>query len=221
MVAYVVEQLDDRRRSPRRVIEGMDLMSPFVWKEGELYRMMVRGVPDPLGPKDPTGIICGGASRDGLASMDAGLAITPGPGRRRIGGCEDPTVVVTATAIWSIIPVWMPHAAGLDDPRGGPDLTVAGQGGAGAQGAARRGQHQGSDARPDGVRRLAAVLRICRQRCLADRHGVGSDREGTLDGAARSVRHPRGQLGQLASVDRPDDAGRRAGPGDVLQRRHP
>ena len=96
MVAYVVEQLDTVVLTPGSTIEGMDLMSPFVWKEGDLFRVMIRGVPDPLGPGDPTGIIAGGASRDGLCfTMDKGLAITPGPGPADIGGCEDPTVLVT------------------------------------------------------------------------------------------------------------------------------
>ncbi|UAK25636.1 glycoside hydrolase family protein [Sphingomonas nostoxanthinifaciens] len=94
MVAYVVEQLDTVTISAKSLIDGMDLMSPFVWKEGALYRVMIRGVPDPRGPHDPTGVIAGGASRDGLAFiMDAGLAITPGPGPADIGGCEDPTVL--------------------------------------------------------------------------------------------------------------------------------
>jgi predicted GH43/DUF377 family glycosyl hydrolase len=75
----------------------MDLMSPFIWKEGTFYRAMVRGVPYPLAPTDPTGIIVGGASKDGLRFvMDQGLAITPGPTSADAGGCEDPTVVQTA-----------------------------------------------------------------------------------------------------------------------------
>ena len=95
MVAYVVEQLDTVTLSANSLVDGMDLMSPFVWQEGHLYRIMVRGVPDPLGPKDPTGIIAGGASTDGLSFViDKGLAITPGPGPTDLGGCEDPTVLV-------------------------------------------------------------------------------------------------------------------------------
>jgi len=95
-VAYVVEQLDTVTLSAASLVDGMDLMSPFVWREGDLYRMMVRGVPNPLGPHDPTGIIARGESRDGLAfTMDPGLAIVPGPGSEDLGGCEDPTVVLT------------------------------------------------------------------------------------------------------------------------------
>jgi len=94
--AYVVEQLDTVTISAASAIDGMDLMSPFVWQDGDLYRMMVRGVPHPLGPQDATGIIAKGESRDGLAfDMDAGIAITPGPGAEDMGGCEDPTVLKT------------------------------------------------------------------------------------------------------------------------------
>lgn len=96
MITYVVEQLDTVTISAGSVIDTMDLMSPFVWREGDLYRIMVRGVPHPLGPRDPTGIIARGESRDGLAfTMHAGLAIVPGPGAEDMGGCEDPTVLMT------------------------------------------------------------------------------------------------------------------------------
>ncbi|MBE2990481.1 glycosidase [Sphingomonas sp. CFBP 13603] len=95
-VTYAVEQLDTVTISSASVVDDMDLMSPFVWQEGDLYRIMVRGVPHPLGPHDPTGIIARGESRDGLTFvMDPGLAITPGPGMEDMGGCEDPTVLVT------------------------------------------------------------------------------------------------------------------------------
>ena len=94
METYSVETLDDVVLATGSPIDGMDLMSPFVWKEGDLYRIMVRGVPYPLGPNDPTGIIAGGESKDGLVfAMHAGLAITPGPQGADMGGCEDPTAV--------------------------------------------------------------------------------------------------------------------------------
>jgi len=124
VVDYAVEQLDTVVVVAGSVLDGMDLMSPFVWKEGALYRTMVRGVPQPLGPTDPTGIIAGGASNDGLRFvMDAGLAITPGPGAYDAGGCEDPTVVQTASG-------YLVYYTGVDARRtqgsmilaSGPDL---------------------------------------------------------------------------------------------------
>lgn len=93
MVAYAVEQLDDVALTGGPLDRKLDLMSPFVWMEGGNYRIMVRGVPWPLGPDDPTGLIGAGSSKDGLTfTMDDRLAITPGPGPFDLGGCEDPTV---------------------------------------------------------------------------------------------------------------------------------
>ncbi|MBA2935190.1 glycosidase [Sphingomonas sp. CGMCC 1.13654] len=94
MATYAVEQLDTVIVAKGSTIDGMDMMSPFVWKEGPLYRAMVRGVPCPLGPTDPTGIIACGTSDDGLRFvMDPDLAIVPGPMADDAGGCEDPTVL--------------------------------------------------------------------------------------------------------------------------------
>ncbi len=125
-IAYVVEQLDTVTISAGSVIDEMDLMSPFVWQEGDLYRIMIRGVPHPLGPHDPTGIIARGESRDGLAfTMDPGLAITPGPGSEDMGGCEDPTVLLSGRE-------YLVYYTGVDVARSqgcmilaaGPDLTA-------------------------------------------------------------------------------------------------
>jgi len=65
MVAYVVEQLDDVVVDPGP-LAGMDLMSPFVWREGNGYRMLLRGVPKPKGPDQPTGVIAAASCEDGL-----------------------------------------------------------------------------------------------------------------------------------------------------------
>lgn len=97
MVAYVVEALETVTldiAGPDGRLAGYDLMSPFVWTEGAVTRMLVRVVPNPLGPHDPTGIIWGGDSDDGLHfTMRDDPAIVPGPNADDAGGCEDPTVV--------------------------------------------------------------------------------------------------------------------------------
>lgn len=95
MVAYVVEEIVPVTLADCPELRGMDLMSPFVWtpKDGG-YAVMVRAVPNPLGPTDPTGIIYGGDSRDGLTfTMRPQPVITPGPDACDIGGVEDPTVL--------------------------------------------------------------------------------------------------------------------------------
>ncbi|MES2337015.1 MAG: glycosidase [Pseudomonadota bacterium] len=97
MVAYVVEALEEVTLDVTRAggrLAGYDLMSPFVWCEGGAYRLLVRVLPDPLGPDDPTGIIWGGDSNDGrVFAMHDTPAIRPGPDADDAGGCEDPTVV--------------------------------------------------------------------------------------------------------------------------------
>ena len=97
MPTYAVEAVDAVTIADGSPLAGMDLMSPFVWQEGDRYRMLVRGVPDPLGPGDPTGLIASGSSDDGLHfTLDDKLAIQPGTdaGDLDSGGCEDPTVLV-------------------------------------------------------------------------------------------------------------------------------
>ncbi|MBB4154107.1 putative GH43/DUF377 family glycosyl hydrolase [Sphingomonas jinjuensis] len=97
MPTYSVEQLDDVSIAPGSILDGMDLMSPFVWAEGDRYRMLVRGVPWPLRDGDPTGVIASGWSDDGLRfTLDPEPAIAPGtdPDDPDAGGCEDPTVVI-------------------------------------------------------------------------------------------------------------------------------
>jgi predicted GH43/DUF377 family glycosyl hydrolase len=97
MVAYVVEGLKtvtlDVSGAEGR-LKGYDLMSPFVWTEDDGYHLLVRVLPRPLGPTDPTGVIWSGTSKDGLHFvLQAQPSITPGPDPVDAGGCEDPTVV--------------------------------------------------------------------------------------------------------------------------------
>ena len=96
MVAYVVEKVEDVCLTANEPLKSMDWMSPYVWgKEGKLWIMM-RGVPNPLGQDDPTGIIWCGCSDDGLTFlMDDRPAIVPGPDKIDGGGVEDPTVEPT------------------------------------------------------------------------------------------------------------------------------
>ncbi|OJU11472.1 MAG: glycosidase [Caulobacterales bacterium 68-7] len=97
MVAYVVEELQDVTldiAGPEGRLAGHDLMSPFVWTEGQTFRLLVRVLNNPLGPADPTGVIWAGDSEDGVMfRMREAPAIAPGPNPDDAGGCEDPTVI--------------------------------------------------------------------------------------------------------------------------------
>lgn len=95
MTEYVVEQLDRVVIADGSPIAGMYLMSPFVWREARLLRMLVRAVPNPLLPDSLTGVVASAVSEDGLTfHIDPHLAITPDAGARGpdAGGCEDPTL---------------------------------------------------------------------------------------------------------------------------------
>jgi predicted GH43/DUF377 family glycosyl hydrolase len=98
-VDFAVEKIDvvqlDTARGPDGLLAGHDLMSPYVWEAQGHTRLLVRVLKNPLGPKDPTGIIYCGRSDDGLFfRMDGHSVIQPGPDGVDAGGVEDPTVVV-------------------------------------------------------------------------------------------------------------------------------
>jgi predicted GH43/DUF377 family glycosyl hydrolase len=120
MVAYVVEALDKVVIDGSVRLSGMDLMSPYIWAEDGGYRVMVRVVPNPLGPHDPTGVIwCGECVGDGLTfAMHDRPAIEPGPDPIDAGGCEDPTVI-TGPAGYRV------YYTGVDAARRQGSLLVA------------------------------------------------------------------------------------------------
>ena len=120
MVTFAIEQLDDVVLSGGPLDRTLDLMSPFAWAEGGNYRIMVRGVPSPLGPDDPTGLIGAGSSTDGLTfTMDDRLAIAPGPGPADRGGCEDPTVLMLPNGHYLI------YYTGVDAARSQGSMILA------------------------------------------------------------------------------------------------
>lgn len=123
MVAYVVEELQTVTldiAGPDGRLAHYDLMSPYVWMEGDSYRLLVRVVPNPLGPTDSTGIIWGGDSDDGIFfRMREAPAILPGPNPDDAGGCEDPTVVRGADGAYLIF------YTGVDAARSQGALLVA------------------------------------------------------------------------------------------------
>ena len=96
--AYVVEALDDVTldiSQPDGLLAGYDLMSPYVWTDHKGCHLLVRVLPNPLKPGDPTGVIYKGNSDDHLAFlMDQKPAIAPGPEADDAAGVEDPTVVI-------------------------------------------------------------------------------------------------------------------------------
>ncbi len=99
-LAYVVEDLEVVTLDIARedgLLEGHDLMSPYVWQDKGRTHMLVRVLNNPLQPGDPTGVIYAGESADGLTfTMKEKPAIMPGPDAIDAGGVEDPTVVLSS-----------------------------------------------------------------------------------------------------------------------------
>lgn len=126
MVAFVVEHIDPVVVEPSPLTDGMDFMSPYVWREAGGYRMLLRGVPQPKAPGKPTGVIAAARSVDGLHfTIDPKLAVVPGedPAAHDAGGCEDPTVLVDATGYTVFYTgVDFAHAQGCLMVASGPSL---------------------------------------------------------------------------------------------------
>jgi predicted GH43/DUF377 family glycosyl hydrolase len=77
-------------------LKGMYKLSPYVWKENDLYRMLIRAVNPSEDPTQKVARIFYGESKDGLNfKMDDGPIIAPGIADISKDGVEDPTVVVT------------------------------------------------------------------------------------------------------------------------------
>lgn len=76
-------------------LTSMYVLSPFVWHDGEQFRMLVRAVPRrDDDPRLKMAEIYHGVSADGLHfEMDVAPAIFPGPDKPDLDGCEDPTVL--------------------------------------------------------------------------------------------------------------------------------
>ena len=87
-----VESLTLRRTNR---LANMYVLSPFVWHDGERFRMLVRAVPRRDDePRLKMAEIYHGVSDDGLVfDMDIAPVIFPGPDKPDLDGCEDPTVL--------------------------------------------------------------------------------------------------------------------------------
>lgn len=121
---FAVEKIDvvqlDIARAPDGLLAGHDLMSPYVWQAEGHTRLLVRVLKNPLGPTDPTGVIYGGQSDDGLFfRMERQAVLGPGPDAVDAGGVEDPTVVIGDE------PHLMVFYTGVDAQRAQGSLLVA------------------------------------------------------------------------------------------------
>lgn len=96
MRGFVVEAIEPVTLGRHNRLVDMYVLSPFVWRAGDGFDLLVRAVPRRDDePRLKMAEIWYGASSDGLHfDMDASPALFPGPGLEDLDGCEDPTVVV-------------------------------------------------------------------------------------------------------------------------------
>ncbi|MGA8796299.1 MAG: hypothetical protein WB526_04430 [Candidatus Cybelea sp.] len=82
-------------------------LSPFVWREGAGFHVMIRAVPRCEDPAKKIARIYHGVSADGLLfDMDESAAIAPGPASEDLDGCEDPTVALWGGALYVYYSGW-------------------------------------------------------------------------------------------------------------------
>ncbi len=76
-------------------LRDMFLLSPFVWREGPQYKMLLRAVPSSDDPAQKIARVQYAESGDGLRfTLPDKAAIAPGPSADDKDGCEDPTVCI-------------------------------------------------------------------------------------------------------------------------------
>lgn len=80
----------------RNRLADMYILSPFVWQDGDVFRILVRAVPRRDDePRLKMAEIWHGVSTDGLHfEMDEAPIVFPGPDLVDLDGCEDPTVLI-------------------------------------------------------------------------------------------------------------------------------
>lgn len=85
----------------------MYALSPYVWRAGDGYSMMLRIVPDEPVAADKIARIHFGRSDDGLHfTLDDDPVIAPGPDADDQHGCEDPTVIVCPDGYYVFYTGW-------------------------------------------------------------------------------------------------------------------
>jgi predicted GH43/DUF377 family glycosyl hydrolase len=87
-----ITSLTMERASP---LADMYTLSPFVWRESDQYRLLLRAVPHSENPAKKIARIYYGESANGIHfKMGGEPVIAPGPGDEDIDGCEDPTLAI-------------------------------------------------------------------------------------------------------------------------------
>lgn len=105
---FIVEAIEDVVLAQRGRLAGMYVLSPFVWREGDRYHLMVRGVPSRDDePRLKMAEVWYGTSTDGLNfEMHEAPTLWGGPDEADLDGCEDPTVFRSDDRYWAWYTGW-------------------------------------------------------------------------------------------------------------------
>ncbi len=90
---FNVEEITALKIEADKPIADRDFLSPYVWKDQDKYRMLVRSAPQTLSETGNTGTIHYGESDDGVSFRVHYTPIIAPSTDLDIGGCEDPTVL--------------------------------------------------------------------------------------------------------------------------------
>ncbi len=94
MSTYKLIKTEELRLACTLPLEGMYKLSPWVWKEKSIYKMLVRAVNTSEDATQKVARIYSGISNNGIDfKMSDGAVIAPGTNSYDKDGCEDPTVV--------------------------------------------------------------------------------------------------------------------------------
>jgi len=94
MSKYTVKQIDEMQLECTDPLAGMYKLSPYVWKERGIYKMLIRAVNPASDVTQQAARVYYGTSKDGINfKMDDGPALAPGTNSFDKDGCEDPSVI--------------------------------------------------------------------------------------------------------------------------------
>jgi len=104
---FAVERIDELGVTCSSPLSFMYRLSPFVWRDGERYEILLRAVNHSPYPAEKIARVYYGHSDDGLSfSMGDHPVIAPGTGPDDKDGCEDPSVVLASGQIYVFYTGW-------------------------------------------------------------------------------------------------------------------
>lgn len=95
MSKYTVKRIEPLELACSVPLSGMYKLSPYVWKEKDEYRMLIRAVNPSPDVAQQAARVYYGTSKDGLNfQMDDGPCLAPSTSPYDKDGCEDPSVIL-------------------------------------------------------------------------------------------------------------------------------